>query len=99
MITEFGWRYPNIRTDLTESQKNEYGGIYVRSDNTYDYGKSILTYANNNNIKGYFTFRFYYEKLALVDRMPDWWNPDRTYNYTPDYGEIIKNWYNNRSIP
>jgi hypothetical protein len=99
MITEFGWRDPNIRTDLTESQKNEYGGRYVRSDNTYDYGKSILIYANNNNIKGYFTFRFYYEKLALVNQMPDWWNPNRTYNYTPDYGEIIKNWYNSRRIP
>jgi hypothetical protein len=99
MITEFGWRDPNIRTDLTESQKNEYGGRYVRSNNTYDYGKSILTYANNNNIKGHFPFRFYYEKLAIVDQMPNWWNPNRTYNYTPDYGEIIKNWYNSRRIP
>jgi aryl-phospho-beta-D-glucosidase BglC (GH1 family) len=99
VITEFGWRDPNVRTDLTTTQKNEYGGRYVRSDGSFDYGKSILTYAYGKDIKGYFPFRFYYEKIAIVGQMPDWWNPTRTYSYTPDYGTIIRQWFSSRSIP
>ncbi|MEM4275763.1 MAG: cellulase family glycosylhydrolase [Candidatus Nitrosocaldaceae archaeon] len=99
LITEFGWRDPNVRTDLTDAQKNEYGGRYVRDSNKYDYGKSILTYSSNMGIKGYFPFRFYYEKLAIVGQMPDWWNPNRSYTYTSDYGTIIRAWFTDKSIP
>lgn len=99
LITEFGWRDPKVRTDLELHQRTEYGGRYIRADGSYDYGKSILTYAQQRGIKGYFPFRFYYEKIALVSTMPDWWNPTQGYTYTRDYGSIIKQLYLTSSPP
>jgi len=98
LITEFGWRDPQI-VQLPEKDMwvspDIIGGRYVNHEGKSEYGKALLQFAIQQNVRGFFPFRFWYDKIGLVSEQPDWWHPQRPHKYTSDYGEIIKAWYTN----